>query len=225
MKKVVITLTIILALLIGIKILSSNDQKHNQIANEEIKDVDTFFALPKEEKLSEFTKLAKVDEEKEQLSEKSLDKVKEEKETKVQSLYQKIDKETLLKEVAPKKLVTPLLAINIEEKTIAELSVGDVIQLPPVGQVTYEAVISQKVRHKNGSVSVSGNLIGDGNDKHAVILTEGKTTSYASISTPEGAFEIETVNGKGYIYSVKEIENSYVDPHKEDILHPPHDKH
>lgn len=225
MKKVIITLSIILALLIGIKILSSNAPENEKIVNEEIKDVDAFFALPEEENLSELTKLAKVDELDEPLSEKILDKPKEIKETKVENVYQEIDKEALLKEMPHKKLVAPILAIEVEENNIAKLSVGDIIKLPLVGQVEYEAIISKKVQHKNGSTSVTGNLVGDQNEKHAVILTEGKSTSYASISTPEGAFEIETINGVGYVYSVKDIENKYIDPSKEDILHPHEDKH
>ncbi|CAA6810323.1 MAG: Unknown protein [uncultured Sulfurovum sp.] len=224
-KKVIITLVIILTLAIGIKVFLPSSKPIDNSNTEEIKDVDAFFALPMdEENLSEFLTLNSVDEENTS-TKKILTKVKEVKVQVEQNIYHEIDKEELLKTMPHKKMVQSVLAIEVTQNSIAQLSVGDIIKLPALGQVEYEAKITKKISHKNGSTSVTGNLVGDQNEKHSVILTEGKSTSYASISTPEGAFEIQTINGVGYVYSVKDIENQYVDPDKKDILHPTEDKH
>ncbi|CAA6806880.1 MAG: Unknown protein [uncultured Sulfurovum sp.] len=221
-KKVIIASSIILALAIGIKIFLSNAQETVSPMPEEIKNVDAFFSVPLEEE--KFTSLVKMDEVNinETVQKAVSETLKETKSIHLQTLYHEINKEDLLKKMPHKKLVAPVLGIKITENSIAKLSVGDVIKLPALGQVQYEAEITKVLTHKNGSTSATGNLIGDQNEKHSIILTEGKSTSYASISTPEGAFEIETIDGVGYVYSVKDIEDQYIDRSKEDILHPPH---
>jgi len=221
-QKVIITLSIILALVIGV-LLYSNTQETEASTEEEI-DINTYFETPKleEDNLTQVMKL----EEKEfnssiplagpkLLAQEDLDELID--------IYKEIDKEELLETVSPKKMVTPMMGIQIEKNNIANLFVGDTIKLPNVGQVEYTAKITKRVEHNNGSVSVAGNLISDENAKYSVTLTEGKTTSYASITTPEGAFEVETIDGVGYIYSVKDIEDKYIDSNKEDFLTPNHD--
>jgi hypothetical protein len=221
-QKVTIALSIILLLVVGI-ITYFNTTTQPDV--EKI-DVDTFFEVPKleEENLSklmlpvqeEFNNAITLDEPKKLLEEEIEEFVE---------IYQEVDKEELLQKLATKKLVAPVAGIQFQKSAIANLFMGDKIKLPNVGQVAYSAEITKRVEHKNGSVSVTGNLIGDNNAKYSVILTEGKTNSYASITTPEGAFEIETINGVGYIYSVKDIEEKYIDPTKEDVLIPNHDGH
>ncbi|CAA6814404.1 MAG: Unknown protein [uncultured Sulfurovum sp.] len=224
-KKVLITLSIIATLAIGITIILSNGQTKDSSMPEEIKNVDAFFAVPtEEENLDKLVDFNENDKQDASMKMVNVEPKKIEVQT-VQNIYHEIDKEELLKKIPAKKLVSPILGIEVSQNSIAKLVLGDIIKLPTLGQVEYEAKISKKVTHKNGSTSVTGNLIGDQNTQHAIILTEGKNTSYASISTPEGAFEIETINGIGYVYSVQDIENQYIDRDKEDILHPTEDKH
>ena len=222
-KKVIIASSIILALAIGIKIFLSSGQKPITPIAQEIKNVDAFFSVPLEEE--KFTSLVNMDEVKinETVQDVVSKKKKEVENIELHTVYHEINKDNLLKKMPHKNLVTPVLGIKITENSIAKLSVGDVIKLPSLGQVQHEAKITKVLKHKNGSTSATGNLMGDQNEKHSIILTEGKSTSYASISTPEGAFEIETIDGVGYVYSVKDIENQYIDRSKEDILHPPHE--
>lgn len=133
-------------------------------------------------------------------------------------IYEDIDIEELEREMPTKKLVKPVLGITIKEKSIAKLNIGDTIKLPEINSFQYEAKITEKITHKNGSVSVTGNLLPKENKQYSIIFTEGKKNTYASISTPEGAFDIETINGKGYVYSVKEMDKKYIDKSKEDFI-------
>lgn len=224
-KKVLITLSIATFLAIGIKTFLPNVEEKDALVKIEIEDVDAFFALPVDK--DNLTQLVSLNKEQKSTTkdDQLLTKVEKVKVQKVANIYHQIDKEELLKEMPHKQRVEPLLGIQIVENSISKLAVGDVIKLPAVGQIEYQVSISKKITHKNGSTSVTGNLVGDQNSKHAVILTEGKSTSYASINTPEGAFEIETINGVGYVYSVQDIENEYINPDKEDILHPVEHKH
>jgi hypothetical protein len=217
-RKVIITLSFILVIVIGIQYFLNT-----QVPSEEKDDIDveTFFEIPKlEENLSDLEELE---------LEETLDvpmipdsKIENEELAKVNEveIFQEKDKDELLKELPNKKLAAPFSGVAIDKNAISKLVVGSIIKLPNVGQMEYSATITEKTVHKNGSVSVSGNLTGEDNSNFSVVLTEGKNSSFASITTPEGAFQIETVNGIGYIYSIDEIERNYVDPNKEDVLVP-----
>ena len=123
------------------------------------------------------------------------------------------------KEITPKSGIDPIIAIKVEKESLKNLKKGDRIALPYMGMGEYEAQISSKTIHKNGSVSVTGNIVGSNGD-YSVVLTEGKNSMFGSITTKDGAFEIETINGKGYVYSVDEIDREWIDYGKKDTLEP-----
>ena len=223
-KKVIVTLSSIVLITIGIKFLlpSSNQEVLKEL------DEDSFFELPEinEENLSKLALVEEFDMNDSEFKAISITLDKEDSKImeEIKSLYTELDKDTLLKELPNKHSIQPTLAVQVSSNSISSLEVGDTIQLPNIGQVSYEAIIKKKVTHDNGSVSVTGNLTGSQNSQYSVVFTEGKKTSYASFTTPEGAFEIETVNGQGYVYSVQDMENQLIDPNKEDILLPPEDE-
>jgi hypothetical protein len=136
------------------------------------------------------------------------------------SLFVEIDPNELKEELPTKDGIKPTLAVKVPKNSLSGLNVGDIIELPPVGQGSYEAKIDEKIIHENGSISVTGNLI-DGQEKYSVVITQGKNSTYATITTPDGAFEIESRNGVEYIYSVEEINKKYMDHTKSDVLIPP----
>ena len=121
-------------------------------------------------------------------------------------------------DLAQKKGINPLSAIEINKNSITKVKVGDIIALPFVDAAKYKAKISDKIVHKDGSTSITGNLT-DTDKKYSIVLTQGKNSSFGSLTTPEGAYEIEVVNGKGYIYSVNDIDKKYIDYDKEDVIH------
>jgi hypothetical protein len=133
-----------------------------------------------------------------------------------------IDLEEVKKTFPTKEGISPLIAVEIPKGTITKLEIGDKISLPYMGAGEYEATITEKTTHKNGSVSVSGNL-SDSGIQYSVVLTEGKNMSFGTVTTPNGSFEIETKNGQGYVYSTDNIDQKWIDYSKSDTLEPhPH---
>ena len=127
------------------------------------------------------------------------------------------DIEEVKKSFPTKEGVSPLIAVEIPKGTVSKLNIGDKILLPYMGTGEYEATITEKTTHKNGSVSVTGNLDDSGN-QYSVVLTEGKNMSFGTVTTPNGSFEIETKNGQGYVYSTDSIDQKWIDYTKSDTL-------
>ena len=127
------------------------------------------------------------------------------------------DIEEVKKSFPTKEGVSPLIAVEIPKGTVSKLNIGDKILLPYMGTGEYEATITEKTTHKNGSVSVTGNLDDAGN-QYSVVLTEGKNMSFGTVTTPNGSFEIETKNGQGYVYSTDSIDQKWIDYTKSDTL-------
>jgi len=147
---------------------------------------------------------------------------KEEAEKEVKDIMVEADIEEVKEHFPTKRGIKPLIAITLPQKTISHLDIGDKVSLPYMGAGEYEATITTKTTHKNGSVTVSGNIddLGKG---YSVLLTEGKSMSFGTVTTPDGTFEIESKNGEGYIYSTKDIDKRWIDYSKSDTLKPhPH---
>ena len=153
------------------------------------------------------------------LEEKTLEVIEPEMVEERKDIWVQDDIEDVVKEFSSKEGVSPIIAINLPKNTIKNLNVGDTVLLPNMANGNFEAKITEKKTHKNGSVTVLGNLIGSGN-QYAVVLTEGKNMSFGTINTPNGSFEIETRNGVGYVYSTDDIDRAYIDHNKTDVLVP-----
>ncbi len=132
----------------------------------------------------------------------------------VANIFQEIDISDVTS--VQKSDIQPVGALSVEQGSISQIKVGDKIELPLLGNSNYEAKITKKIKNPTGSVTVSGNLVED--DKYSVVITESKKGVYGSITTPDGDYEIEVQNGKGYIYSVSDIENKRVDYKKSDEM-------
>jgi hypothetical protein len=137
----------------------------------------------------------------------------------VKDIMVETDIEEVKKNFPSKEGISPLIAIEILKGSVSKLNIGDKISLPYMGSGEYEATITEKTIHKNGSVSVTGNL-DDSGTQYSVVLTEGKNMSFGTISTPNGSFEIETKNGQGYVYSTDTIDQKWIDYGKSDTLEP-----
>jgi hypothetical protein len=121
------------------------------------------------------------------------------------------------KVISKKQGVEPLFAIKIDKSTIRQLEIGETLALPYMGG--YEAKVSNKIVHKNGSVSITGNLVNADNN-YVVVFTEGKSAIFGTVTTPDGAYEVETKNGQGYIYAVNDIDTKWIDYTQSDTVNP-----
>ncbi|RLA70643.1 MAG: hypothetical protein DRG09_02655 [Epsilonproteobacteria bacterium] len=137
--------------------------------------------------------------------------------------FEPIDIAELRTSYPPMKGVEPISAFKLKQNTIKDLYNGDTLALPEINGYDYSLTIEKRVLNTNGSVTLEASL--EGEDKtHLSILTEGDKTSFITLSTSEGIFEIQTLNGKGYVYSSTDIKNARIDYSKTDTLIP-HQKH
>ena len=135
----------------------------------------------------------------------------------VNNIMVETDMEEVKKSFPAKEGISPLIAVEIPKGSVSKLNIGDKIALPYMGTGEYEATITGKITHKNGSVSVTGNL-DDAGKRYSVVLTEGKNMSFGTVTTPDGSFEIETKDGQGYVYSTDTIDQKWIDYSKSDTL-------
>jgi len=163
-------------------------------------------------------KLESLEEEDENLSLEEVEpEMVQEESVEVKDIMVETDIEEVKKSFPSKKGVSPLIAVEIPKGSVSKLNIGDKILLPYMGAGEYEATITEKITHKNGSVSVTGNLDDLGN-QYSVVLTEGKNMSFGTVTTPNGSFEIEAKNGQGYVYSTDTIDQKWIDYTKSDTL-------
>ena len=117
--------------------------------------------------------------------------------------------------------VLPVGAIRMQQGMLANLQVGDSIQLPSIDGTSYALQITNRSVSDTGNVSVDGSYM-ENEVTYRSILTEGKHSAFISMSTPTGTYEVELHDGIGYIYAVADIENAKIDFTKSDVMEVPH---
>jgi len=224
MKKVIIFIVLLSTAVLSYLLLSNSNQDTASI-KEKILEAPQ---LEEEELIFDDKELDNLDMLEEDINALKMEKIKplvrkqEELEKEVKDIIVEADIEEVKEHFPTKKGISPLIAIAMPKGAVSQLNIGDKISLPYMGSGEYEATITSKTTHKNGSVSITGNLDDLGND-YSIVLTEGKNMSFGTINTPDGTFEIESKNGEGYVYSTNSIDNKWIDYSKSDTLEPhPH---
>ena len=142
------------------------------------------------------------------------------KETKIilySEIFNEIPIEDISSTISIKKGINPLLAFSMKEGILRNLSIGDKFNLPEINGDVYTLVIDTKINNANGSVSLSAKLDNE-DSKYFSVITEGHNSSFITIQSPEGIYELESFNGKGYVYSSREIKNKWIDYSKKDYI-------
>ena len=110
-------------------------------------------------------------------------------------------------------------ALKIDHEKISALRSGDKIELPipQLGQ-TFQMQVENVTRHGNGDRSLKGH-IDDDETPYSVIMTEGKTITFATINTPGGSFTLEAEGDQGWIMSAADLDY-LIDPSLDDFKIP-----
>lgn len=98
------------------------------------------------------------------------------------------------------------LSDRIVDFTVVELpqpltvvpSVGEQVSLPILGGIVQAKVESARYL-QNGDYSWSGHLYGYGSD-YPVVMTYGERSVFATITTPQGSYSMESMDGLGWLY-------------------------
>jgi hypothetical protein len=126
---------------------------------------------------------------------------------------------------------TPPPAIVLNEKIIGyevvEVDVhpehypqaGEQIQMPLLNGTIAEVNVESVTVNPNGDYSWAGHLQGYGTD-YPVVMTYGEHSTFATVTTPEGSYSMESTNGVGWVYkNPAEVELSV--PGSKDFLDVP----
>ncbi len=99
---------------------------------------------------------------------------------------------------------------------------GDQMHMPLLnGEKVVVDVKASKV-NPNGDYSWSGHVQGFGTD-YPVVMTYGKDSIFAMITTPKGSYSMESVNGVGWLYK-NPAEHELTAPGHDDFLEVPEHK-
>ena len=146
-------------------------------------------------------------------------KVQNRQTSKSYSIFEEVDIDEVMSKVAPIENVQPIAALRMKKNMIKNINVGDTLVLPSVDGNAYALTITYKDVSPRGNVSIDGGFFENGIE-YSAILTEGASSAFISMNTPEGTYEVELTNGIGYIYTNNDIVKAKVDPSKSDeIMH------
>ncbi len=140
------------------------------------------------------------------------------------AIFEELDMDEIRLDIEPIEDVEPIAALRMKQGTIKEIEVGDTILLPSIDGNIYELAITHKEVSSRGNVSIDGSF-SENSVNYSAILTEGNNAAFISMNTPEGTFEIELLNGIGYVYANNDIDKAKIDYSKSDEVNIPHKGH
>ena len=106
--------------------------------------------------------------------------------------------------------------VQLEQHPAQFPAVGEQIQLPMLNGQSVMADVQSTTTNPNGDYTWTGHLQGYGTD-YPVVMTYGEHSIFATITTPEGSYTMESIDGLGWLYkNPAEIELS--NPGAKDFL-------
>lgn len=106
--------------------------------------------------------------------------------------------------------------VELQQKPASFPAVGEQVLLPMLHGKNVVAIVESSVNLANGDYSWSGHLHGHGTD-YPVVMTYGERSVFATITTPDGSYSMESTDGVGWLYkNPAEIELS--NPGAKDFL-------
>lgn len=111
--------------------------------------------------------------------------------------------------------------VQLDQNAAEHPSVGQQIQLPMLNGASVIANVEAANTNPNGDYTWSGHLQGYGTD-YPVVMTYGEHSIFATITTPQGSYTMESIDGLGWLYkNPAEIELS--NPGAKDFMEVPHE--
>lgn len=112
------------------------------------------------------------------------------------------------------------VSVDMENPTYPEAGQQTSVTLP--GGEHLQVNVERSTTNPNGDYTWRGHLDGYGDDEYPVVMTYGGSSVFATVTTPNGSYTLESVNGSGWIYkNPSEFELS--NPGANDYLEIPHD--
>lgn len=109
--------------------------------------------------------------------------------------------------------------VEVETHPTSYPFIGQEITLPLFDDQQVNAKVESIDVLANGDYSLRGHLSNHGND-YPFAMTYGEQSVFATITTPEGSYSMESVNGLGWLYK-NPAEPELTTPGNNDYLEPP----
>ncbi len=90
-------------------------------------------------------------------------------------------------------------SVQLEQHLASMPVAGQEVSLPLLKGDLAKVQVETGSLHDNGDYSWRGHLKGHGSD-YPVVMTYGENSAYATITTPEGSYSLESINGLGWLY-------------------------
>ncbi|MET0355973.1 MAG: hypothetical protein ABW044_04290 [Cellvibrio sp.] len=89
--------------------------------------------------------------------------------------------------------------VELEQHPASFPAVGQQIVLPMLNGQKIIANVKSVMTNPNGDYTWSGHLEGHGTD-YPIVMTYGENSIFATITTPEGSYTMESLDGLGWLY-------------------------
>lgn len=141
------------------------------------------------------------------------------KEHNIVSPWTAIDPSIVEGDVHLRKDVKPVQFIKLNTKALQSLHNGDQFDFPAFSNKQYSMTVLKSKTLWNGDVVISGTVqSGDDNNSFPAVISTGKNATFASFSTPEGSYELESFGQIGALYSVTEMDQQAFYPETDELL-------
>lgn len=138
--------------------------------------------------------------------------------TKPPMLWEALDDNEDLSQVKISDEIQGAQKIKMNTELLKNVVPGDQIQLPVLDGSEYTIDI-EKVNDDKKNVNIRGRVEAQG-ESYLATITQGEKRTFATISTPNGTYDLRLVNGKGWVYESDQL-NAHIDTTKPDVLLPP----
>lgn len=133
-------------------------------------------------------------------------------------LWEELDEDADVSAVKISEEIQGAQKIQMNREVLNNVVPGDKVQVPVLDGNEYTVNIEQVDDRKN-NLNIRGHIEVDGSSYLATI-TQGEKRTFATISTPNGTYDLRLVNGRGWVYDGDQL-NAHVDTTKPDTLVPP----
>ena len=99
----------------------------------------------------------------------------------------------------PNDVVERRVPVSFEGDSLANVKAQDSVALTLLDGDTVQATVASVSIAVNGDRSLRGHLDGYG-DQYPVTMTIGKHNAFATVTTPDGSYTLESVDGSGWLY-------------------------
>ena len=114
--------------------------------------------------------------------------------------------------------VEPVQLIQLDINTLKSLQEGDQFDFPAFNEHEYTVMVSKAKTLWNGDTSISGTILSGDGTTFPVVISSGKNATFASFSTSEGSYELESFGKFGALYSVTEMDNQAFYPETDELF-------